>query len=53
MSGDNAIFEGTPGTVTLGEAITANSITFDASLEQLEEWAVQILEAKTIEELFA
>lgn len=28
VSGDNAIFEGTPGTVTLGEAITANNISF-------------------------
>ena len=28
VSGDNAIFEGTPGTVTLGEAITATDITF-------------------------
>ena len=31
VSGDNAIFEGTPGTITLGEAITANSITFSAT----------------------
>ncbi|MFZ9937544.1 MAG: beta strand repeat-containing protein [Luteolibacter sp.] len=28
VAGDNAIFEGTPGTVTLGAAITANDIDF-------------------------
>ena len=31
VSGDNAIFEGSPGTVTLGTAITANDITFTSA----------------------